>query len=206
MACRAHESPNIPLGIFTAWRKSGPMAPPRPTMVLNRQSIEAKALAYLDKFDASSARLRRVLVDFVKRRAALLGVDPLPHMQTVEETLERYQQNGLLDDRRFALALARNLTERGASRQAINAKLRVRGIVPEVIDAVFSELGSRDSSELSAARALVKKRKLGNYRNPNERRENYRRDLGILARAGFDFDTAKRALSVEGNEPDPECD
>ena len=170
--------------------------------VLDRGSIEAKALNYLDKFDASVSRLRRVLTDFVKRRARELGVDPSPHLQTVQAILERYQASGLLDDRRYGAAIARSLIERGASRQAIRNKLFGRGIASDMIEGVLRDLGEQEGSELSAARALVRKRKLGNYRDSNDRRDQYRRDLGILARAGFDFDTAKRALAVEGSVDD----
>ena len=166
--------------------------------LLDRQSIEDKALRYLDTYDASESRLRRVLSDFVKRRARELGVDPSPHLQTVNETLERYQHNGLLDDRRYAMTMARSLVERGASRQAIRTKLYSRGIMSDVIDDVIKDLNTLGGSELAAAQAFVRKRKLGNYRTDSERRVNYRRDLGVLARAGFDFDTAKRALAVPG--------
>jgi regulatory protein len=169
---------------------------------LDQSSIEAKALAYLDKFDASASRLKRVLEDFVKRRAAEQEVEAGPYLQIVRDVLERYQQNGLIDDRRYAAAMARGLLERGASRQAVKAKLHGRGISTSVIDDVVRELGTQGGDELSAARALVRKRRLGNLRPEAERRESYRRDLGILARAGFDFDTAKRALSVEGVEGD----
>ena len=44
----------------------------------------------------------------------------------------------------------------------------------------------------------MRKRKLGHFRPAEERRESFRRDLGVLARAGFAFDTAKAALGVEG--------
>ena len=129
--------------------------------------------------------------------ARALDVDPAPFMSIVAEMLDRYQKNGLVDDRRYGTTMARGLVERGVSRQAIRAKLYARGITASVIDEVVNELGTNDPSEVSAARALVKKRRLGNYRPESERRENYRRDLGILARAGFDFETAKRALAVE---------
>ena len=167
-------------------------------VVLNRQSIEAKALGYLDRYDASASRLRRVLSDFVTRRAKETGVDPSPLLQIVNETLERYQNNGLLDDRRYGVTMARNLAARGASRQAIKTKLFGRGLTAGVVDDVIRDLGAQGGSELAAAQALVRKRKLGNYRKESERRDNYRRDLGVLARAGFDFDTAKRALADEG--------
>ena len=165
--------------------------------VLDRKSLEAKALSYLDRFDASANRLQRILADFVKRRARALDVDPAPFMAIVVEMLDRYQKNGLVDDRRYGATMARGLVERGVSRQAIRTKLYARGITASVIDEVVNELSTNDPSEVSAARALVKKRSLGNYRPESERHENYRRDLGILARAGFDFETAKRALAVE---------
>jgi regulatory protein len=172
----------------------------RTPVVLDRQAIEAKALAYLDKLDASTARLRRILIDFVKKRSRESGVDATPHLQTVEETLQRYQQTGLIDDRRYSFTIAQSLIARGTSRQAICAKLNARGVAKEVIDEVLQSLGTHQGSELDAARALVRKRRLGHYRALAEQRDNYRRDLGILARAGFDLDTARSALSAEGKD------
>lgn len=164
---------------------------------LDRQAIEQKALEYLDRFDASASRLRRVLQQFVRKRAKELGVDISPYALIVEQVLTRYRASGLLDDRRYAANLARSMVERGYSLQALRAKLSGRGVEPEIVEAVVSELGTTVGTELDAARALVRKRRLGNYRPSNERRQNLRRDLGVLARAGFDFDTAKAALSVQ---------
>lgn len=174
----------------------------RAPVVLDRQTIEAKALAYLDKLDASAARLRRILTDFVTKRSHELGVDATPHLETVERTLQRYQQTGLLDDRRYSLTMAQSLIARGVSRQAIRAKLYARGITKEVIDEVLQNLDAHQGSDLDAARALVRKRRLGHCRAAGEQRDNYRRDLGILARAGFDLDTAQRALSTESTDAD----
>ena len=165
---------------------------------LDRPCIEAKALDYLNKFDASVARLRRVLSDFVRIRARKLEVDASPYLEAVNEIVVRYQENGLLNDHRFGATMARTLVERGASRQAIRTKLYGRGLAADVVVAVLSEFGSAADSELAAAQALVRKRKMGKYRAESERHASYRRDLGALARAGFDFETAKRALSVEG--------
>jgi len=69
-----------------------------------------------------------------------------------------------------------------------------------VIDATLaSERAESGDAELAAARALVKKKRLGASRPPAERAEHRRRDLATLARAGFDFDTARRALG-EGRD------
>src|SRR5512133_2649829 len=167
-------------------------------IALDRQVIEQKALSYLDRFDASAAPLRRVLEQFVRRRAQELCVDVAPYLGMIDETLSRYQASGLVNDERYGSAMARTLAERGVSRKAIRNKLLVRGVRGEVVDTVVAELGNAVGTELDSARALVKKRRLGNYRPASERKENYRRDLGVLARAGFDFAVAKQALSIEG--------
>lgn len=171
------------------------MGAPKP---LDRQAIEDKALSYLDRFDASASRLRRVLDQFVRRRARELGVDASSFATIIDETLNRYQASGVVDDRRYATSMARTLAERGASRQAIRTKLLGRGVQAEVIQAMFDELGQQVGTELDAARTLVRKRRLGHCRPEAERRPNFRRDLGVLARAGFGLDVAKAALNLEG--------
>jgi regulatory protein len=49
-------------------------------------------------------------------------------------------------------------------------------------------------SELEAARAYVRRRRLGPFRPEAERQPNRQRDLAALARTGFDHETAIRAL------------
>jgi regulatory protein len=173
---------------------------PKGARALDRGAIEEKALSYLNRFDASATRLERVLRTFVKQRAKDLGVEADPFLSAVTDILVRYRQNGLLDDTRYATTMARSLVERGVSRQAVKAKLHQRGISGDVVQAVVGQLAEEGGSELDAARALVRKRKLGKLRPEADRREHFKRDLGVLARAGFDFDTAKRALAVEGAE------
>lgn len=169
-----------------------------PLKPLDRRTIEDKALSYLDRFDASASRLRHVLEQFVRRRAKELAVDAAPFVDVIDEILRRYQTSGLVDDRRYASGMARTLAKRGASRQAIRTKLLGRGVQTDVVQAVVNELGHEVGTELDAARALVLKRHLGHCRPVAERQPNFRRDLGVLARAGFAFDIAKTALNVEG--------
>ena len=44
---------------------------------------------------------------------------------------------------------------------------------------------------------FVKKKRIGPARDENNRPLFYKKDLGILARSGFDFETSKRVMDIE---------
>lgn len=167
----------------------------RAAQPLDRESLDRAALRYLERFDSSAQNLRRVLAERARRAAS--DADEATHaMRFVDELVERYQSSGLVDDARYAEALARGLRARGSSRRAIVEKLRAKGVERAVIDRAL-ERAERDAidAELEAARAFARRRRLGPHRPPEERATRRLRDLGALARAGFGPDTARRALA-----------
>jgi len=159
---------------------------------LEPADLEAAALRYLNRFDCSVQKLRAHLRQTIRRR----GGDQAELERQLEVLLERYQASGLLNDERFAENLAERLKARGGSRRAIVQKLRQRGITGGVAEA---SVASSPGAELEAARAFVRRRRLGPFRPEAERLENRRRDLAALARTGFDHETAVRALGY-GND------
>jgi regulatory protein len=167
---------------------------PKPKGPLEPKELEEAALRYLDRFDCSAKKLKTHLGGLIRRR----GGDAPALLEHVDKLLERYRASGLINDERFARNLSERLQGRGKSRRAIVEKLRVRGIAASVVDDVVPK---SPQNELEAARALVKRRRLGPFRPEEERLENRRRDLAALARAGFDHGTAVRALGY-GNEED----
>jgi regulatory protein len=162
---------------------------------VDRETLERAALRYLDRFDASVSRLRRVLQTHVRRAARVHETDQVAASEIIEALLGRYVASGLLSDRRYAENLVTGLRARGASQRQITHKLRVRGVAKDDADAALT---SRDAhtgdAELRAASELVRKKKLGPYRKPEERQAHHRADLARLARAGFDYELARRVL------------
>jgi regulatory protein len=164
---------------------------------VSRVGLEGAALRYLERFDCSVSRLREVLSERIAKaaRAGVEGASAAPAI--VEELLERYQSSGLINDERFAENFAARQRDRGASRRVIEQKLRQRGIPTEVVQALLPRNESA-AIELEAAHAFARRRRLGPHRKPEVRDEYRRKDLMALARAGFDFDIAKR---VVGSSP-----
>jgi len=169
---------------------------------VTRAGLEASALRYLERFDCSTARLRKVLSERVAK-AARAGVESAAAAPAIiEELLERYQSSGLLNDVRFAQNYAQGLRSRGGSKRVIEMKLRARGISGELAKVALTSDDSTATSELEAAQAFVRRRRLGPHRKAETRAEYRQKDMMAVARAGFDFDIAKRVIGNASSKDD----
>ncbi|HEY3665600.1 MAG TPA: regulatory protein RecX [Polyangiaceae bacterium] len=178
--------------------KPKPRRPPNVTRI----GLEGAALRYLERFDCSVARLRKVLSERVAKaaRAGLAEAEAAPAI--VEQILLRYQESGLINDQRFAKNFAERARERGTSRRMIEQKLRARGISADTVQELLPRNESA-RSELESAQAFARRRRLGPHRKPETREAYRRKDLMAMARAGFDYDTASRVIGV-GNSSSSE--
>lgn len=137
------------------------------------------ALYYLERYDASSHKLREVL----KRRlvkARLEQVIPTEAPGWIEEIILEMGRLGYINDKRYTDNLVRRLSEAGKSRSFIRTKLKLAGINEEEIQEALS-----DTDELASARLMVQKKHLGH---------DFKKDLARLARAGFSYEIAREAL------------
>jgi regulatory protein len=165
---------------------------------LTRQNVELMALAYVNRFDVSAAKLRQHLTTRVRKAG---GAEQAAGW--IAELVERYQGSGVLDDARFARNLTSQLTARGKSTRAIQQKLAQRGVPGEVADELITKRrAEQPGAELEAAQAYVRKRRLGPYRSAENRDEYRHKDLATLARQGFSFDIAKKALGPGSSSDD----
>ncbi len=177
--------------------KPKPKRPPNVTRV----GLEGAALRYLERFDCSVSKLRKVLSERVAK-AARAGVEEAAAAPAhIEAILERYQSSGLLNDERFAKNFSERQRDRGGSRRVIEQKLRMRGITPDVVQQLLPR-GDSAKADLEAAHAFARRRRLGPHRKPETREAYRRKDLMALARAGFDYDTASRVIGNSSSGDD----
>lgn len=180
-------------------RKVRARKPPRP---LTAASLENAAVYYLSRFASSSGNLRRVLMRKVAR-ATRDGEEGEAEAgaRLVDALIARYLEKGLLNDRAYAAQAASSLARRGTSRFSIAGKLAQKGVDDDLVTQTIAELDEQGgTSELAAACALVRRRRLGPYRASDKRAEFRDKDLASLARAGFRLDLARRVLGAKDIE------
>jgi regulatory protein len=170
--------------------------------------LENSALHYLERFAASAATLRRVLMRKVMLSAAAHGTDPEDGAALVDALLERYQRAGLLDDGAYAAMRARSINRQGGPERAIRAKLAAKGVASEHVDAAVDELREEvgGDPDMAAAIALARRRGFGPFRRPSlsgkplTPEERRMKELSAMARAGFSFDLACRVIDADSAE------
>ncbi len=162
------------------------------------------ALYYLERYESSAENLRRILQRRLLR-AEMKGVVVPPEAQTwIDSIIKEMLRLGYVDDRRFASSLTEKYRKAGKSQSYIRQKLTLAGVDPDVSAEILTGNDGFDNAEaeLDAARLLIKKRKLGRFRRAEDRASFRKKDLAVLARAGFSYQTAVKALGESESEED----
>ena len=172
-------------------------------------TLHQAALTYLGRYAATEAGLLRVLqrrIDRWAQQAQEAGADRDAVAARVADAaaaargaVARLAGAGAINDAAFAESKVRNLVRAGRSRRAIGAHLAAKGVALETQRRVLPGEGGDD--ELLAALVLARRRRIGPFRagDPPDA-QGRRRELGVLARAGFPQDVAQRALALDPEE------
>lgn len=111
---------------------------------------------------------------------------------TAAETVERMIELGLVDDERYALRLAKDLfTYKHFSTRRVAQELQKKGIPRDVAEAAADEIGGEQDDLQQAIDFLHKK-----YYNKLKGEEQRRKTTQAMLRAGFDYDTVRRAIAT----------
>jgi regulatory protein len=102
----------------------------------------------------------------------------------IDALVEQLKHSLLLDDGKVASARVASDVARGRSRRMVAQRLRQKGIATEVVQEATAAV-----DDDASARAFVGRRRL--------QQKDRQKALAALARQGFSFDVARRALEGE---------
>lgn len=150
-------------------------------------------LAYLQKFAASRAGFRRMLMRRVKASCHFhTDQNAESCAAMVDETVQKFERAGLLNDQVYAQGMVASQRRIGRSQRAIAARLAEKGIDRELTAAV---LAAHDSNDLDAALIFAKRKKLGPFGKSDSQKA-----LAAFGRAGFSYDVARKILGAEAED------
>lgn len=157
------------------------------------QRLKNIAMYYLKRFETSEYHLRSVL----KRRIDDYAFhdkefDKREAYQWLNELMSDFVRLGYVNDERFAEIKIRGYLSAGKSPRYILNKLKEKGIDEDLADKLLSE---QEYNPFESAMKLAKKKRIGPYHDDEKlRKERRNKDMGILIRAGFDYDIVLKVL------------
>ncbi len=170
----------------------------KPQKKITPQRLKNIGLYYLKRFESSTANLRSVLR---RRIDAYARENPEWNKHEAydwaENILAEFERLHYLDDARFAEIKVRGYLSAGKPARYIQNKLRAKGIAEAQIQDVLS---AQEYDPFTMALRLAERRKIGPYRPPETRREFRQKDMGVLVRAGFDYDIVCEVLDYMPEE------
>ena len=172
------------------------------TKPITEQRLYNITLFYLERFEASSLKIKQMLERRIHKEKTKGAVVPENYPQLIQNVIQKMTHLGYINDTRFAGNQIRQLAAAGKSKSFILNKLSQAGIKKEEASALLATFEEEnESSDLVRAQKWLKKHRKGFYRRENAELF-YQKDLAALARAGFSFDTATQALQTQPNEDD----
>lgn len=161
--------------------------------------LRNSAAYYLERWPATTGRLRLVMMRKVDRSLAFWGGDRDEAAEMVEALIVKLSEAGWLDDARFVAARVEELHRRGGSQRAIRAKLAQQRAPRELVDEALVAL--QGDGERRAAIVYARRRRLGPFRRDLDERPARRdKDLAAMARAGFSWSDASAIIDAEDAE------
>lgn len=161
------------------------------------------AVYYLGRFEATQARLERVLQQKVRRWS--LEHDISQHQAMIDETVAKCVRLELVDDARFGTLRKAQLLRKGKGARLISQDLQHKGLKAPLTQELVGQIEETD--ERQAAAALAKRRRLGPFRGPREcsafqadPKKQRDKEIAVFARAGHRFETASAVLACANED------
>ena len=164
------------------------------------EEIRKFSFSYLEKYASSRQQLRTYLLKkFLKNSNLYVGKNEL--LNLIDLVIFDLEKNKFVSDKFYSESKIKQFLKKGYSINKIRNYLINKGIKETYIKDSISKINIEETDQdFFSAIITCKKRMIGPNRNENNRNLFYKKDLSILARSGFNYDTSKKILDLSKNE------
>ena len=158
------------------------------------------ALAYVDKYAPSKQQLKTYLL---KKYMKLSASDTRKKdvNKLIDIVLIDLEKSKFINDKFYSESKAKSMIQRGNSINKIRNYLIGKGINDEFIKDTVEKINEDNSDQdFFSAIKICKKKRIGPARVEDNRILFYKKDISLLARNGFDFETSKKVMDIEKDE------
>ena len=158
------------------------------------------SLAYVEKYAPSKQQLRTYLLKKYLK-TTIPNIKKRDITDLIDIILSDLEKNKFINDKFYSDSKAKSMIQRGSSINKIRNYLIGKGINSEFIKDTVNKIQDKNSDQdFFSAIKICKKKRIGPSRQEDNRPLFYKKDIGVLARSGFDFEVSKRVMDLDKDE------
>ena len=174
-----------------------PIRNKRKTLQVTVDEMRNFALAYVEKYAPSKQQLRTYLLKkYLKLSVPNVKKQDVTNL--IDIVLSDLEKNKFINDKFYSESKAKSMIRRGSSINKIRNYLIGKGVNDEFIKDTVNKINEDNSDQdFFSAIKICKKKRIGPARIDDNRPLFYKKDISLLARNGFDFETSKKVMELK---------
>ena len=170
------------------------------TLELTVEEMRNFAFVYVEKYAPSKQQLKTYLLKKYLK-ASVPNVKKQDITNLIDIVLSDLEKNKFINDKFYSDSKAKTMIQRGNSINKIRNYLIGKGINNEFIKETVNKIQDQNSDQdFFSAIKICKKKRIGPARTEDNRPIFYKKDISILTRNGFDFETTKKVMDIEKDD------
>ena len=160
------------------------------------EELRKFSFSYLEKYAPSKQQLKTYLLKKFFRSPKIF----IPRKQLldlIDLVVSDLEKNQFISDKFYSESKTKSFARRGFSINKIRNYLISKGVNEKYIKESITKIDSEEKNhDFFSAIKTCKKRRIGPNREEDNRPLFYKKDMSILARAGFNYETSKKILDL----------
>ena len=174
-----------------------PIRNKKKTLKVTVDEMRDFALAYVEKYAPSKQQLKTYLLKKYLR-TSVPNVKKQDVNNLIDIVLSDLEKSKFVNDKFYSESKAKSMIQRGSSINKIRNYLIGKGINDKFINETVSKIENNNSDQdFFSAIKICKKKRIGPARTEDNRPLFYKKDISLLARNGFDFETSKKVMDIQ---------
>ena len=177
-----------------------PIKNKRKNLEVTVEEMRNFAFNYLEKYAPSKQQLRTYLLKkYLKSGTKDLRKKNV--LDLIDIVLEDLEKSKFINDKFYSEMKAKSLINKGSSINKIRSYLFNKGIGEKYTKNTIEKIvENNEDQDFFSAIKICKKKRIGPSRDENNRTLFYKKDIGILARSGFNFEISKKVMELSKDE------
>lgn len=160
----------------------------------NINLLKKYALSYLSKYDSTKKNLERILTNKVMRMKKIEKNEKNHLFKIINQIVISLESKNIINEENFSLNKITSLYRQGKSETFIKNTLIKKKVDKKIINKTLIDFEKNNPNwKIESAKKFANKKKLGRFGDI----QNKEKDLAKMARAGFDYETAKKILGYD---------